>query len=158
MEAPENFLPINTLFKWILTSLSIFFKFFVIRKVYKTYLTTLDLSYLFQTNLLSDLTSISICHTILKSKGLETLLPESAANFYCSLVNLITHFACLSSYCSISILHYDRYQHLLLKSSYASKYNYKTTLDKIISFKIICFLITGLGFYLDYEAISSKCQ
>ena len=142
---------------WILTSLFICFKVFVIRKVYKRYQLNLDLLHLFQTNLLCDLTVISMCNTILKSYGLEKLLPEFAANFYCSIVNLLTHFATLSSFCSLSILHYDRYQHLSLKSSYKSIYTVRTVKDKIISFKIICFLITILGFILDYE-INHQCK
>ena len=147
----------HTLFKWILAGVAIFFRVFVIRKVYERYQLTLELFHLYQINLLCDLTSISICNSILKSYGLEKLLPEFAANFYCSVINLLTHFACLSSFCSISILHYDRYQHLCLKSSYKSSHTVRTVKDKIISFKIISFLVTVLGFVLDHDA-NHQCK
>ena len=144
--------------KWIFTSLAIMFKTFVIFKVFKRYQRNLDLIHLLQLNVLVDLTLLSICNSVLKTYGFERVMTENAAKIFSVLTNFLSHFTRLSSFCSISLLHYDRYKHLQLKSMYKSKNNSQTTLDKIVSFKIICFFICGLGFYLDYESMENRCE
>ena len=57
-------------------------------------------------------------------------------------------------FCSNAILHYDRYKYLCLKTAYKS--NNQEALEKIISFKIISFLVTFLIFVIDSEV--RKCQ
>ena len=56
--------------------------------------------------------------------------------------------------CSNCVLHYDRYKYLCLKTAYKS--NSQEALEKIISFKIITFFVTFLGFALDPEV--RNCQ
>ena len=83
-------------------------------------------------------------------------MTETVANTFCGLSNFLNNFSTISVYCAISIISYDRYKYLYLKSSYNTKVNIQTAVDEIISSKIIIFILTGFGIALDPEA--RKCQ
>ena len=127
------------------------FQCFVIVKLYKRHKENMEPVHLFQINLLIEM-MLSTCTAVLwkiYEKFLSNLLNDNSSFSLCILLNFLHYFSTTTVFCSASILHYDRYQNLRLKSMYKLKETCPSALEKIMSFKIFSFILTFLGFCLD---------
>ena len=132
---------------------SLTFMTFVIWKIYKRFKSNgMKPINLLQLHFLTELALCTAFNYFLTTYGIEKIFSDAAADVFCFMNNFLNYYTKLSMFCSSSILHYEKYLYLKLKSSYGDKRNNQLAWDKIVSSKFIIFFVTGLGYYLDTEA------
>ena len=129
------------------------FMTFVIAKFYRRHKENMEPINMLKIHLLTEVTFLTVCNLFLRSYGIEKLLLETGAKWYCAVTNFLNYYTTLSMLCSCSILYYEKYQFLSLQSYRLDRQAAK---DRIFSSKIIIFFVTVVGFYLDTPA--HKCQ
>ena len=131
---------------WLLV---VFWQLFVIIKLYRRHKTNMEAVHVYQLNLLIDLllAVLTVAFWNVYQKHLMKLFD----NGFCNIISFLYHFIHLSMFCSTSILHYDRYKYLCLKSTYKQKETFQHAIDKILSFKILILIVTLFGFVLDFR-------
>ena len=138
---------------WILL---VCFQSFVIGKLHKRHKGNVEPVHMYQINLLVELMILTCCGILSKlyKKFLIKCSIDNISLCLCVLLKFLHYFIASSMFCSTSILHYDRYQYLCLKSTY--KETCQTAWEKIMSFKIISFAVTFIGFFLDSRYASKN--
>ena len=135
--------------------LLISFQCFVIVKIYKRHKENMEPVHLFQINLMIEM-MLSTCTGVLwkiYEKFLINFLNDKSSFSCCIFLNFLHYFSTTTVFCSTSILHYDRYQYLRLKSLYKLRETCGSAMEKIMNFKILSFILTFLGFCLDSRYI-----
>ena len=119
---------------------------FVIWKVYRRHKGKMEPIHMLQIYFLIEVTLLEFINIFLISYGIEHLFPDPG--IYCLLMNFFNYYTILSMFSSSSILHYEKYQFLFIKTKYTSRLDCQAVWDRIISSKIIIFFVTAFGYHL----------
>ena len=132
------------------------FQSFVIGKLYKRHKENVEPVHMYQINLLVELIILTCCGILSKiyEKFLIKCSIDNSSFCLCVLLKFLHYFTASSMFCSTSILHFDRYRYLCLKSTYKLNETCQTAWEKIMSLKIISFAVTFIGFFLDSRYVS----